>query len=287
MQSFENLIILDFLIGSSLKYLFFKEKVNSITYVLNKTTANFLVFGSSRACHHYVPTAFEKTDHTTFYNCGHDAYKLIYHLAAISAVLERYTPKYIVLDTDPDEFASSEENSLAILLPYKDNPAVKGFLKYNGKFENVKLLSKIYPYNSLLGDIIVGALLSHKTPYLNDDEGYVKFINVMPYHPIRAYNHQKIINERVEILNDFLMKLNKKNIKITIVISPIYFSFSSPDPVVSVIQSFCKKYNNVNFINYENNPVFADNKLFQDEIHMNDAGARKFSEDLANKLMHN
>jgi hypothetical protein len=278
------LIILDFLIGGMLKFLFFKEKFNSVTYVINKTKADFLIFGSSRASHHYVPSVFEKKFHTSFYNCGRDSYKLIYHLAAISAVLERYSPKYIILELDPDDFETSEENRLSMLLPYKDNTAIKDFIKYNGKFERFKLLSKIYPYNSLIGDIMMGSLSSHKAGFGNDVEGYGKMTNTMVNHPIQLFKHDKITNERVEVLNDFLCRLNKKNIKITIVISPIYFRFLLPDQTVSIVAAFCKKYKNVHFINYENNPAFFDHQFFNDDFHMNDTGAHKFCEDLANKL---
>lgn len=280
------ILILDFTIGSALRYYFFKEKFNSVTYVMNTTKAGFLVFGSSRASHHYEPDAFKEKFHTSFYNCGHDSYRMIYHLAAISAVLERYTPKYLVLDLDPADFEQSEENSLNMLLPYKDNPAVREYIKYNGKFEKYKMISKIYPYNSLIGDIIMGSISTHKAGFGTGSEGYVQLNAVMPDTKMALASHDQIIPERVAILDDFLAGLHKRNINITIVISPIYYHFKPNDPTVEIIESLCRKYPNVSFINYENDPAFLDESLFNEEIHMNGAGAGKFSIDLANRLVH-
>jgi hypothetical protein len=281
------LVALDFIIGKTLKFLFFKEKLNSITYVMNTTTADFLVFGSSRASRHYVPAVFEKKFNTTFYNCGRDASKMIYNLAAMSAVLERYRPKQIVLELDPDEFGNSEENSLSMLLPYRDNTAVANFIKYNSRFERFKLLSQIYPYNSMIGDIIMGNLSSHKAGFGIDVEGYLKFDDIMDNQPVKPFKYEKLIQQRVDILDAFLNQLHRQGIKITVVISPIYFTFAPHNQVVAIMDSFCKKYSNVSFINYENDPRFFYNTLFHDDLHMNDTGAHKFSEDLADKLIKN
>ena len=279
---FLGIIILDFVIGKTLEYLFFKEKINDVTYVMDRTQADMLVFGSSRAMHHYVPGIFEQHLHTSFYNCGRDSYVLIYHLAAISAVLNRYKPKRILLDFFPDEFTISEESKLSMLLPYKDNSAVRPFIGFNGKFENIKLLSHIYPYNSLFGDILSGVFLKRKNTDHND--GYIPLEGTMIYHPITKFKYGNNIDYRVRILDDFLAGLRKRNVIFTIVISPSYYSFPQNDVVVKILGDFCKKYPNVTLVNFENNANFKDSKLFNDEIHLNQTGADKFSKMLAEKL---
>lgn len=279
------LILLDRLIGAGFKHYYFQQKVGlfyRITYVINTTKADILVFGSSRADHHYVPSVFENKLHETFYNCGSDGYNLIYHAAVISAVLKRYTPKHVIIDLTPNELSQSEEGRLSQLLPYSDNPCIEPFIKYNGKFENYKLLSKMYPYNSSFITIAFNKFSSDKSR--NGDKGFFKLTKVMPFHRKEVYVDDKIMETRIKILDDFLRELDAKHVKVTLVISPAYYSFIDPNDEGVAIEKLSHKYSNVRFFNYENNPAFADNKLFQDDLHLNYDGAYKFSEDLANKL---
>ena len=67
-----TLILIDLLAGALLKTLYFKQKYESLTYDINYADQDVLVFGSSRALHHYVPSIFENKLHMSFYNCGRD-----------------------------------------------------------------------------------------------------------------------------------------------------------------------------------------------------------------------
>ena len=282
------LITLDFLIGGIFKYYYFKQRSGILyrtTYTIDSTKANLLVFGSSRATHHYVPSIFESKLHTTFYNAGRDGCNLIYYSAVISAVLERYTPKHIIIDLTPNELDFSEEGRLSPLLPYYKNPVVYNYIKYNSKFENWKLLSKMYPFNSIFTTIIIGNLATNKSQIL-EDKGYIKLENTMPFHPIKTFKHGQIIDNRVEILNELLAKLNKKHIAVTLVVSPSYFLYSKNDPVIVAIQKLVAKHDNINFFNYENDPAFAKYQLYSDDDHLNEWGAQKFSQDLTTKLIN-
>ena len=282
------LFFLDFLIGGVLSYLYFNEKSGLLfrtTYAIDSTRADILVFGSSRANHHYVPTIFANKLHMTFYNCGRDGSNLIYHAAIISAVLERYSPKQIIIDLTPNELCVSEEGRLSALLPYHNNQAISPFIKYNSKFENYKLISKMYPYNSLLTNIIVGNLAYNKSRF-NEIDGYIGLNNVMPFHKKELFKQGSIINDRVNILSDLFRKLYKRNIQVTLVVSPSYFSFEKNDPVIAVFKKLTARYNNFNFLNYENDPHFTRSYFFNDDDHLNNFGAQKFSEDVANKLIN-
>jgi hypothetical protein len=280
------LIAIDFLCGTLLKHLFYKQKYNSITCDINNTTQDVLVFGSSKALHHYVPSVFKNKLHETFYNCGHDGSFMIFSFALISAVLERYTPKQIIIDIHTGDLCEDEDGKLSPLLPYHDDPAINNFIKYNSKFESYKLLSKIYPYNSLLGTVIFNSLPSRQM-IRRDSNGYIKFKKSLAFHKKETLEPGVIKVARKEMLDNFLMSLNKKNIKVTVVISPVYFSISDKDSTVAIVKSICQKYHNARFFSYENSAAFSDYKLFNDEFHLNDAGARKFSADLAEKMTKN
>ena len=93
--------ILDFTIGKTLRYYYFKESSGThfrTTYAIEKTNADILIFGSSRANHHYVPAIFEDSLKMKFYNTGRDGNGIFFQLAVLKSILKRYTPKIIIFD---------------------------------------------------------------------------------------------------------------------------------------------------------------------------------------------
>src|SRR5579885_1123861 len=60
------LFLLDFVIGSALRYFYFKQDSGLLyrtTYSMDSTRAEILIFGSSTANHHYVPGLFTNNLH--------------------------------------------------------------------------------------------------------------------------------------------------------------------------------------------------------------------------------
>jgi hypothetical protein len=281
------LIALDALIGHAFSYYYFKQKAGAFyraTYTIYTVKSDILIFGSSRASHHYIPAIFEQKFKETTYNCGRDGCNLIYNTAMISAILQRYTPKRIILDMRADELSYDEEGKLFQLRPYHNNPAINKYMKYDGPFEKYKLLSQMYPYNSMLTTLIFNDIAAGKEP-VSDANGYVKLTTVMDPTVKTIYKYGKIKPERVKLFDDLLQVLNQKKIAVDIIISPIYNTIAEPDSNAYFIKKVCSKYSNVHFFNYENNLDFAANDYFKDEDHLDDKGANKFSNDLVNKIL--
>ena len=87
------LFILDFSIGNILRYLYFNQNAGLLyrtTYSLDSTNADFLIFGSSTANHHYDPYIFEKRLNMSVYNTGRDANTIFYNYAVFQSILKRY-----------------------------------------------------------------------------------------------------------------------------------------------------------------------------------------------------
>jgi hypothetical protein len=118
-----------------------------------------------------------------------------------------------------------------------------------------------------------------------DDKGYLELNGKMGYYPIPLVKQLAINLDRVKVLDQLLSKLQQKHVPTTLVISPAYASYTEPDAEVVAVKKLVSKYDNVNFFNYENDRRFADPGLFDDGAHLNGAGAHKFSEDLATKLL--
>ena len=115
---FTIVFVLDLSIGRTLRYFYFKESSGlhyRTTFSMDSTKANILIFGSSRATHHYVPEVFESSLKDSYYNTGRDGNGIFYQLAVLRSILKRYNPKVIILDYYP---GSLEKKVMIDYLPY-------------------------------------------------------------------------------------------------------------------------------------------------------------------------
>jgi len=282
------LFILDYALGKSLKHYYFKNTSGLFyrtTFVIDSTNAETLVFGSSRANHHYVPDIFENELSTTFYDCGRDGVGLIFQTALIKAVTNRYKPKRILLDILPGEFSFDETDKLSPLLPYKNNPAIYPVILENSSFEPVKLLSQIYPYNSMLSTIIIGNLEINRNRR-EDVKGFVRLDGTMEnIKPAKTNDENgKIILKKTRIFEDLLTYLNKMGIICYVIISPDYAIFNQ-NPTERLAEEYCSKNKNVHFIDFTNRKDYLENyTLFHDSYHLNYKGALEFSKELCGDI---
>ena len=200
------LFTLDFSIGHFCKHLYFSQKSGlnyRTTYALEKTNEDMLIFGSSRANHHYNPQIFTGVTGLSCYNVGRDGQSIFYHHAVQKATLTRYKPKIIILDVVFTDFesAQSEESldRLAALLPYyKTHKEIQNIVNQRSKFEKFKLWSKIYPYNSLILTILKYNFIATKQMDLS---GYIM-------------DYRRMNLSEIERLENNIKNLTKKKIKL-------------------------------------------------------------------------
>jgi hypothetical protein len=115
--------------------------------------APLLICGSSRARHHYDTDTLSARLGLEAWNFGRDGqFDAYYPFGVAALVLRHYTPRVWILEVEdmtiggPDHMAS-----LNVLLPYANqNPAVAELVNRRSRYERLKRLSRIYPYNSLV-----------------------------------------------------------------------------------------------------------------------------------------
>lgn len=273
--------VCDLLIGSGLRMLYERQRSGLLyrtTYSIDSTKADYLVFGSSRANHHYDPREFEPALGSSFYNCGRDAQGALFSSAVASAVISRYSPRCIIIDIRPDEFTRSDEGTLSTLLPYHRNPAIRPYLDFNGKFENVKLLSSIYPYNSLFTNLLVGLKSEHEKDY----NGYIELNTYSTTDSIITISEPKgPETAKIRAFDDLMAVLNRRRIPTLLIISPVY-----AHNILSTTPATCaeleKKYPFVHYYNFTNDRDWLHREEFSnDDFHLNKTGAARFSRKVA------
>jgi hypothetical protein len=293
------LFAFDKALGFILQQLYFKQVAGEYyraTYSIDSTKADVLIFGSSRASHHYVPAVIEENLHMSTYNTGRDGNYLLYNYAVIKAVTERYSPKMIILDVNPIAlfYRKDDYDRLSTLLPYYDtHPELRNIVDRRSKYERFKLYSSLYTYNSLPLSVLVGNLEIAKKLYVSD-KGYLPFYEKM--NPISSSNiklkdnpeeiySDSIDTFKIAALQDIAKICFKKHISLVFVFSPIYTKLNN-ELANSKFNTILKAYK-VRYLDFSEDTTFANHpQFFQDESHMNDDGARIFSKKLAGYLTH-
>ncbi len=294
------IIALDFFVGNILGYLYFNQESGEqyrTTYSIEKTTADILVFGSSRAKHHYHSDAFGDHSNLSFYNTGRAGNFIFYYYAILKGVTERYTPKIIILDLICDEFSTNQNSydRISSLLPYyRKHPEIRPIVELKGPSEKFKLLSYIYPYNSSVLKIIAGNLEFNKERS-KDVNGYVAFTRTSEGYAAFAKAGNEFIqmqdsvtynidSTKVKIYESFIQECISSKIRLYIVCSP-YFNKSGPKDHSLILSERIARRNNVKFFDYSEDPFFVNNhELFADQDHLNDSGAMVFSDRLIHEI---
>lgn len=287
----------DFAFGSVLRYFYFKQESGPqyrTTYSIEKNNADLLIFGSSRASHHYKPDIFEKKIKLSYYNTGRDGNFIFYYYAVLKCILKRYKPKIIVLDISRDEFLKNtlSYERISFLLPYYDKyPEIRPIIELKSPYEKIKLRSSIYPYNSSIFTIIAGNSEFNKNRK-KDIKGYIPIFKSFKTSTIKQKNiGLEIDNIKVKIFEEFIKDCVNSNIKLFIVCSPYYFSKNLSNPYnhesINIAQKIAIK-NNIMFFDYSNDLEISRSKeFFSDPEHLNNKGADVFSNKITDSIIKN
>jgi hypothetical protein len=285
------LFVADRLIGAGLEHMFYRQHHgdDAVTrYTLDSTREELLIFGSSRASHHYHTRMLQAALGISVYNCGRDEMGITYTTAVLPIVYKRYAPRYIIIEVLPTELANrgrelSERHISTVLLPFANKyPSLWTTVAYPGKDEVYKsAVSRIYPYNSLIGSLFQNTYttLGHKT-----DLGYEPLLNIMDsntYTKSFWNNFRKAVGVDPDLARRFSDALDTAlahGTKVFVMISPFYFQndISNSESVQALKQISADR--GVVVMDWSFDPRFVRHpRLFNDDLHLNDSGAKLYT----------
>ncbi len=282
-----TVFVFDLLIGKSLNYNYFKavEGENfQITHAMEKTKADVLIIGSSRANHHYIPKMIQDSLNLSCYNAGMDGCVLLYQNAILKSVLKRYVPKVIILDFIgglEDEELSYD--MLSMLTPYYDtHEEIREVVEQKSPFEKIKLLSNIYPHNSEVYNILRNTNHSNKrvtdNGYKPEEGVWQKEMDTIK--TVIPYEFDKTI---LAANKEFLHLAKNSGAKVIVIYSPIYLSFKQKQEI-DFMKKLCKEQK-IPFWDFSNDSLFLNNKkYFKDVKHLNHIGASLYTNIIIEKL---
>lgn len=240
---------------------------------------DIVVFGSSRAAHHYDTPFLSNSLGLDVYNAGYDGNGVILSYGLLSMILERYNPKLIIYDVEPsfDIVEYSADNAhkryISSLKPYYRRQGVSELIKDVSKEEWYKSHFGMMRYNTTIitkaMDVISGGKMAEK--------GFVPMSGEYSGGTSNNSGKDFIIDPfKLNYIERFLLLSKSKDVPVIVMASPKYGMVNSFDikPVIEI----CKKHN-VPFIDFYSDSVFMQHKeWFREPMHLNKKGARVFSE---------
>lgn len=279
--------------GKLLEHLYFSHTsgiLGQLRINIENTKEDILIFGSSRASHHYNSLTLASETHLSTYNLGQDGQGMYMNYALLKIILERYQPKMIILDLNLNEFTSEKKryDRVSRLLPYyKRYDAVKEVVELRSDFEKLKMLSFIYPYNSMLLKLLFGRTETQTLSY----NGYIPLTeskNPKPETPNpkpetrnpKQQTDHSILNYSVKFLN----LIKERNIKCYVFTSPHFTNEKIFSRSVSMIDSICDSMG-IKYIDLSFTKGISDNsEYFRDVHHLNSKGAEVYTKMIAGMI---
>lgn len=284
--------LFDFVIGNTLRHFYFKQDSGfqyRTTHSLNYAKDDIVIFGSSRANHHYDPEVFESKLNMSCYNTGRDGTYFFYQTALLKTMLKRHRPKVIVYDFFGSfEYSQNDYDRLSSLLPYyEEHEEIQEVLELKGPYEKYKTLSKTYPYNSLLFNIVMGNMEFNKEKN-KDFKGYVPLYSVWntKLKPLKTANKYKFDQNKLKAFQDFIALCKENNIELYVVVSPVFYEYES-DYSIATCKKICTEQG-IPFYDFTKDDEFLKKReWYADVLHLNQTGATKFSSLITDSLKAN
>lgn len=284
------LVVIDVIVGRALSYMVAHANGGDNgrnNYICNQTHEDVLVFGSSRAIHHYNPKVISASLGMSCYNCGQDGNGAILSYGRLQLILQRYSPKMVIYDVMPKyDLLKGEDNHrfLGWLRAYYDKPGIEEIFEDVDVTEKYKMMCQMYRYNTKFIQVISDFF----HPVHNSDyQGFRPLNKEMDMMKVTSMGkgHKPIYDEvKIGYLERFMSLALANGVKVIVCVSPIYNGMDATE--LSPIVEYCKA-NDVLLMDYSNHPKYLhNNRYFCDGGHMNAIGANEFSKDLAKELKY-
>lgn len=283
------MFLLDRGFGLAMKYLQDHAKggyVKHHNYILHQANEDILIFGSSRAIHHYNPQIIEDSLGLSCYNCGQDGNGIVLFYGWWQMLKERHVPKIIIYEITPDfdvKIGDDNNRYLGWLRSEYDNRLVQQIFEDIDSTEKYKMQSMMYRYNSKFLQNITDYIhpLFHISP-----NGYLPAVGELDTMKIKKPEIKENIIEydslKLKYVEYLIKDCMESDVTLVFAVSPLWYGMDISN--VEPITSLCYKYG-IPLYDYSNDKRYVgQNKYFKDGMHLNERGADYYTSNFCSKL---
>ena len=279
--------IVDLIVGKTFQYLVDHARGGNNgrnNYICNETNQDILIFGSSRAIHHYNPLILSDSLGLSCYNCGQDGNGSILNYGRYQLIYQRYHPQIIIYDIIPDfDLLTGDDNHkyLGWLRAYYDKMGIPEVFESVDPTEKYKMKSQMYRYNSKFIEIVSDYIHPLQSDGILGFRPFNETIDTMKIakNPVKKANYS-FDTLKISYLEKMIDK--SKDTKIIFAVSPHLIGMDTLQfqPIIDI----CKK-KDILFIDFSNNPKYVHhNEFFKDGSHLNSKGADEFTRDFIQEM---
>lgn len=252
-------------------------------YSLNDVNTPVVIVGSSRAAHHYVTEMIEDSLKMPAYNVARDGCFFSYNCCVINSILDRYTPKLIIWENGTEYLYESISDPLESLYPYySQNKWISRTIQEELPWtEYMRLNSNIYQYNSIGHRI----LMRYRGRHSFSDRTIKGYLPLTPKQLRKQLELKKeelesatLSETKIERFRSTLERAQKKGVRIIVVDSPKFMNRDNSNLSAIKMQELCEQYGALYLDNSQLSFFLEHPELFNDAIHMNDDGAKIYTE---------
>ncbi len=250
-------------------------------YIVHGTRAQALIFGSSRAQHHYDPDIIEDSLGLPTYNCGLEGNGVIGAYGFLRMITDRYYPRIIVYDifANSDIIMGDDSQYLGDLRHFYDCSGIDSLFWSVDKSERYKMISQLYRFNSTFGQVIIDNL----HPVASDTKGYRPLDRAMAYDPKRLPSDRSYECDSLKLQYiELFIKVCQGKSKLIFTASPLYNN--TDDTVLAPIRTLCAKYAIPFLSHYADTTFNYHREYFSDGSHLNRTGATAYSKTVASEI---
>lgn len=286
---FAIVTVVDFSLGKVFHYLQAHAggRTGAEYYVCEKATEDIIIMGSSRASHHYVPEIISEKLGMSCFNAGQDGNGIILQYGRWKMLSERYNPKMIIYDVTPGFDLSLNDNMTYIdrLKPFSYCTAVNDFVSDLFPLERFKMLSKMYCFNYKFIEMISDCARKKE----NDNKGYLPLYGLIRQEIVDSSskdeknNTIEIDEVKLHYLRELANDCKERGIKLVFVTSPSFMGRGLNSESFSSIQRIADEFE-VPYYFYYKSDFSNTPQLFKDSSHLNDEGAKQFTEEIVSRI---
>lgn len=286
---FLALILVDRALGMVFAYMGENAKggyVGHHVYVTDKANEDILIFGSSRAIHHYNPQIISDSLGMSCYNCGQDGNGIVLFYGIWQMIKERYKPKMIIYDVNTNfdlYVGESNQKYLGWLRMDYNRPGVNQIFSAVDPTERFKMISMLYRYNS--------KFMQNITDYAHpifgiEGNGFLPLKGELDKMKVKDKKSGKNEPAKVDSLKlSFINRLINETggVDLVFVASPKWYEPRKMD--YQPIKDICEQ-RGIRFLDFSDEKKFVhQDKWFKDGTHLNARGADEFTRYFCHKVL--